>query len=220
MVRLCLVLIFVVLGLNGCSTTAQSNPARTATEQLLVSTAAEHAANKLALLLPPNSAAFMDNTNFEGTDSKYAIATIRTSLLKQGIRFVDDKKTADVIIETRSGVLSTDRNTFLVGIPSFNIPIPFASVPLPFPQIALWGEAEQKGVAKFAITSYDAKKGTLVSAQDPQYGFSHRTEKTLLIFISWVDSNALPANIDASDDENKDMAEPQKPHPEFPEPQK
>jgi hypothetical protein len=178
--------------LAGCTTTVQTNPPRTATEELLISTAAEHAAERLALSIPHKSSVFVDSGNFEGTDSKYAIATIRTSLLKQGIRLTDDRKKADVIVETRAGALSTDRKTFLIGVPSFNIPIPLASAPLSVPQIALYGTEDQRGVAKFAVTAYDAKKGNLVDAQDPQFGFSHNTQKTVLFFITWTDSDAMP----------------------------
>ncbi len=208
----------LLIGLAGCSTNVESNPPRTATEELLISTAAEHAAEKIAVQLPPHAAIFIDNSNFEGTDSKYAMGTIRTALFKQGMRLVDDKKKADVIIETRAGALSIDRNTFLIGIPSFNVPIPFTQSPLAFPQIALYGEEVQKGVAKFAVTGYDAKKGTLVSAQDPQYGFAHKTEKTVMIFVSWTDSNTLPKGVEEEDDETKEPAEA--PHPEAPLPTK
>jgi len=215
MLKFTTLFIIFLLGLSGCSTNVESNPPRTATEELLISTAAEHAADKLALQIPPHAAVYIDNSNFEGTDSKYAISTIRTSLFKQGLRLVDDKKNADVIIEPRAGALSTDRDTFLIGIPSFNVPVPFTQSPLTFPQIALYGEEEQKGVAKFAVTSYDAKKGTFISAQDPQYGFAHKTEKTLMIFVSWTDSNALPKGIEEEqDDQSQELAEPTSPHPE------
>jgi len=212
---------FVTVGaaliLSACSTSVQSNPSRTATEEMLISTAAERAAEKLDLSIPANSTIYIDNSNFEGTDSKYAVAAIKTRLLQQGMRLVDDKKTADIIIETRSGALSTDQNTFLVGVPQFSLPIPFASTPLTFPEIALYGEKTQKGVAKFAITGYDAKKRNLVAAQEPQYGFSHNTQKTVLIFISWTDTDAMPDESDLIDNkEDKGVASSASPKLELP----
>jgi hypothetical protein len=161
-------------------------------EQLLISTAAERAAEKLALATPAHSRVFVESANFEGTDSKYAIGTIRTTLLKQGMHLVDDKKTADIIIEPRAGALSIDRDNFLIGIPEFSVPIPLSSTPVTIPQIALYATDEQKGTAKFAITSYDTKAGSLVAAQDPQYGFSYNTKTTVLIFISWTSDDVLP----------------------------
>ena len=183
---------FFAAFLGGCTTAVESNPARTATEQLLISTAAERASAQLALAIPYGSNVFIDSSNFEGTDSKYALGTIRTSLLKKGVHLMDDKKNAQVIIEARAGALSTDRSTFLIGTPQFNIPIPFATSSLPFPEIALYKSEDQKGVAKFAITGYDAQHGTLLDAQDPQYGISARKQKTFLIFFSWTDSDDMP----------------------------
>jgi hypothetical protein len=202
----------LLFALEGCTTNAQSNPPRTATEELLISTAAEHAAAKLTLPMPAQSAVFVDNSNFEGTDSKNAIAAIRTVLLQHGAKLVDDKKKADVIIETRAGALSIDRSTFLIGIPQFNIPVPFASTPVTFPEIALYGTEEQEGVAKFAVTGYDAKKGTLVATQEPQYGFSHKTNKTAFFFISWTDTDAIPDEDDVQGDTGN-TAEAQKETP-------
>src|SRR5882757_9584189 len=78
------VLTFSLLMLSACTTTLTSNPARTATEELLISTAAERAASHIVLQIPPETVVFIDNSNFEGTDSKYAIAAIRNSFLRQG----------------------------------------------------------------------------------------------------------------------------------------
>ena len=109
---------------------------------------------------------------------------------------VDDRKKANVIIEARAGALSTDRNTYLIGIPGFNIPIPLTSGSLPFPEIALYGKDEQNGVAKLAVTSYSAKDGALVAAQDPQYGFAHNTKETILIFFTSAEKDFLPPGVD------------------------
>jgi hypothetical protein len=211
-VRICL--FTLLLGLAACTTTVQTNPARTATEEMLISTAAERAAEKLALKLPVNANIFIDTTNFEGTDSKYAIASIRSHLLQKGAQLTDDKKKADIIVEASAGALSTDRNSFLIGIPQFNIPVPLASSPLPFPEIAIYGTDVQKGVAKFAIDSYSAKNGKMVDAQEPQYGFSHNTKKTLLFFITWTHTDYLPEGVEEQADKELE-AKKAKAHLEF-----
>lgn len=192
-----------LLTLSNCTTIVQTNPARTATEEMLISTASDRAAAKLAPDIPKGKKVFVDNTNFEGTDSKYAIASIRSHLIEQGIHLVDDKKTADVIIETRAGALSTDRSTFIIGIPQFNLPIPLASAPLAFPEIAIYGKDEQNGVAKFAYVAYDAKSSALVAIQEPQYGFAHNIRKTVLLFFSWLDTDYMPN--DAANEEEKNV---------------
>jgi hypothetical protein len=181
-----------LFALGACTTVAESNPQRTATEQMLISSAAERAAAKLALQMPEGKKAFIDTSNFEGTDSKYAVQAIRTTFMQQGLRLVDDKKDAQVIIETGAGALSIDKKKFLIGIPQFTVPVPLASGPLTFPEIALYSSEDQNGVAKFTVVGRDAKKGTLIATQEPQYGFSHHTDKIVLVFVSWTDTDGLP----------------------------
>ena len=79
-----LAILFTCTFLSACSTATESNPPRTATEQLLISSAAERAADKLSFGIPKGTKVFVDSGNFEGYDGKNAISAIRTSLLKQG----------------------------------------------------------------------------------------------------------------------------------------
>ena len=188
---------FLLIGcliiLAGCTTVKQSDPARTAEEEMLISTAADRAAAELSLQIPTKTKVYIDASNFEGTDSKYAIGAIRASLLLQDIALADDKKSADVIVEIRSGALSTDNKETLVGIPSFSVPIPLASTALTTPELALYKDAEQKGVAKFAATAYNGGKHVFeIPVQDLKYGFSHDAKYTALLFISWEDNDAVP----------------------------
>jgi hypothetical protein len=177
--------------LGACTTRVQSNPSRTATEQLLISIAADRAAEKLAIDLRAGNRVFLDTSHFEGTDSAYAISAIRAALLKKGAALVENRQQADVVAEVRSGALSTDENSMLIGVPAFSVPVPLAAGTFPFPEVALYKDAEQKGVAKFAVATYTAKDGNLLSAQDPQYGFSYYDEHTVLVFITWKDSDTL-----------------------------
>jgi hypothetical protein len=173
--------------LSGCTTDRQTDPQRTATEQLLISTAADRAAQSLKLDLGPERKAFLDATNFEGIDGKYAIAAIRSSLLKQGTRFVGDKKDADTIVEIRAGALSIDKHETLVGIPAANIPIPLAGQ-LGTPEIALYKSQDQEGIAKFAATAYDAKDGRFLGESTPPLGHSH-IKKRVIMVVSWIEDD-------------------------------
>ena len=170
--------------LAACSTDRETDPQRTATEELLISTAADRAAEHLALDLGPGKKAFLDTTNFDGTDAKYAIATIRSSLLRHGTDFVGDKKDADAIIEIRAGALSIDKHALLVGVPSFNIPIPLTG-PLATPEIAFYKDEEQQGIAKFAATAYDAKDGHFIAESTPPLGRSLLRKQEVLV-VSWT----------------------------------
>jgi hypothetical protein len=182
----------IILALGGCSTERKTDPPRTATEQLLISAAADRAAERVKLDVPKGAKLFVDSSNFDGTDAKYAIAALREQLLRDGGRLVSSRTDADYVVEIRSGALSIDENSVLVGIPQMDIPIPLAGSSFSFPEIALFKKEERKGVAKFAAAGYGAEDGMLADASAPQYGFSHETEWIVLLFISWRTSDLLP----------------------------
>lgn len=182
---------FVALSLAGCTTEKASSPTRTATEELLISTAADRAAKNLALKMPTDQKVFLDPTNFEGTDAKYAISAIKDELLKRGMRLVDDKKDADAIVEIRAGALSIDESTAIVGIPEFSIPIPTAGN-LTFPEIALFKKQQRQGLAKFAAMGYSTRTGELISSAGPDYGYSEKTQWVVALFISWNTNDLIP----------------------------
>lgn len=181
--------IAAALALAACSTEKQSSPPRTATEQLLISTAADRAMDGLALSIPAGTKVFVNAENFEGTDSKYAIGAIRDRLLRQGAALVAERGQATAVVEVRAGALSIDESETLVGIPSYDVPVPLASGPIKLPEIALYKKKERKGVAKIAATSYGAADGRLIDSSDPQFGYSHKKEYRVLLFFSWRSSD-------------------------------
>lgn len=191
MLRVLAVTIMLGIFLSGCTTLRKVDTPRTATQQLLISTAAERSAERLALDLLPETKALVDPQYFEGIDQKYAIGAIRDRLLRQGARLVTDKKDADVVIEIRSGALSIDERNTLVGIPSFAVPIPVAGT-LQFPEIALFKVEEEQGVSKVAMTGYETKSGALQVSSGPVYGFSHRRRWVVLFFFSWSHDDLIP----------------------------
>jgi hypothetical protein len=141
--------------------------------------------------MPPDKKLYIDTSNFEGTDSKYAISAIKGELLRRGGRLVLDRDKADAIVEISSGALSIDESSSIVGIPQFDIPIPAAGN-LAFPEIALFKKQERQGIAKFSAFSYDAKTGALLASAQPDYGLSHKTEWVVALFISWNTSDIAP----------------------------
>lgn len=196
MIRIPVLLTVVAIILAACSTQKETSPPRTATEQLLLSTAADRAVERLVLAIPPGRKVFVSDNYFEGVDSKYAVAAIRDRLLKQGVALAQQREHADTIVELRAGALSIDESETLVGLRSFDVPIPLAGN-FTLPEIALFKRTERKGVARFAATSYGAEDGQLVDSAAPQSGFSHKKEWVFLLFLSWWTSD-LP-NDDAGD---------------------
>lgn len=181
--------ILLLASLAACSGARQSQPARTATEQLLISGAAERAAERLVLAFEPGAKVFVDAANFDGVDAKYAVAAIHERLLKQGANLAPDREQADLVVEIRAGALSMDDGHTLVGIPAFDIPIPLAGSSVKFPEIALFKRARRQGVAQFAATGYDAKTGAYRGSTGPQAGVASEIEWTALLFITWSRSD-------------------------------
>jgi hypothetical protein len=179
------------LALAACTTARESEPGRTATEQLLFSVAAERAVDQLALDIPADTKVFVDPAYVEGTDSKYLLSTIRNRVLKHGAALVDGKDQADTVIEPRIGAISIDRGNTLVGTPHFDIPVPLAGG-VGFPQLAIYKRDTQQGVIKVAATSYDPKTGKLIQDREPVYGFSHKTDRVVLFLFSWSGNDLMP----------------------------
>lgn len=181
----------IAVSLSACSIARETEPARSATEQLLFSAAMDRVSEALALEIRKETKVFVEEKYVEGTDTKYLLATIRDRVLRAGGRLAPSREAADLVLEPRVGAASLDRKTLLLGIPGFPIPVPLAG-PIEFPELALFKRDRQQGVVKLAMTSYDAKTGALHQSTDPVFGFSERTDWVALLFISWQDNNLVP----------------------------
>lgn len=191
MLRAILALMLGAALLGGCTTTRETSPSRTATEQLLISAAADRAAEKLSLHIRPGSRIYVDASYFDATDGRYAIGAVHERMLRLGGRLAPDRAAADIIVEIRSGALSIDEDELLIGIPGVTVPIPFAG-PFELPDVALFKKDQRIGIAKIAATAFDAETGLLADATGPQYGFSHRTHWVVLLLFSWTTSDIMP----------------------------
>src|SRR5436190_19926253 len=190
------VLLLCVALLAGCTTSRSTAPLRTASEQLLMSSAADRAAAQLSLGIPKGTRIFVDTRYFQGYDDGYAIAAIRAQMLKNGLMVVDDRLQAEAVVQVSSGALSTDQKSLLIGLPQLTVPYIPVGNSVTVPEIALFKQAEEKGVAKFVATGYDAKTGKLLATTDARYGFSHNTNHTVLLFFSWASGDVIPPGID------------------------
>lgn len=188
MLRSALLCASMLLVLAGCSSRRETDPGRSASEMLLVSTAADRAADKLTFSLQPGTKVFIDASYVEGADSKYMISALRDRVARRGGDLVDDKGKADLLIEPRIGSLSVDRDRTLFGTPA--IPVPLVGVEVP--EIAIFKRSYQQGVVKLAATTYDPKTGLMVQSHDPVYAFANRRDWTFLIFVSWTITDLMP----------------------------
>lgn len=176
--------------LSACTTMRETEPARTATEQLLLSTAVDRAVKHLTLDVPPGTKVFLDTQYFSAYDRSYAIGDIRDRLLKEGVDLVSKRSKADVIAEVRAGAVSIDHTTRLLGLPSINIPVPFSGT-FRMPEFALFKRDRHHGIAKLALTAYRASNHSLEDSVGPVYGNSSETHWVILLF-GWNTSDLIP----------------------------
>lgn len=173
-----------------CSDVRQTQPERTATEQLLISAAVDKAVARFAMDLPPETRVFVDTQYFRSYDQGYAISAVRAFVLERGARLVPNRGKADMIVEVRSGALSINKREDLVGVPSIPLPVPMVEG-FETPEIPLMKHDEQQGVAKIALTVYDAESGRLWRNTGPVYGIAW-VDKWSVLGIGWREDNTVP----------------------------
>jgi hypothetical protein len=149
----CLTGVALTLTFTGCTTIQTTTPARSATEQLLLSTSMDRALAEANLSVFAKRKVYLDTTYFDSYDSKYAIGTIRDALSRDGALLVDGAATADVVIEARSGALSIDNSETLFGIPTMGVPVPFAGA-IQIPEVAFYKADRQFAFAKVGLLAF------------------------------------------------------------------
>jgi hypothetical protein len=183
------------LFLVGCGTVRETLPARSATEQLLLSTAADRAVAELPEQIFQGKAVFLDTTFLECTDKAYVIQCMRAALRRNGARIVDAKDQAELILEAGSGALSLDKRDSLFGLPSLPFPLPFAGETLRLPEMPLWKIVTYRGKAKFLFSAVDPGSGRQVADLPVCHGGSRESYWWVLI-IGPIRSSDLPAVTD------------------------
>jgi hypothetical protein len=176
--------VFAALVLDGCVTNNTTTPARSATEQLLLSTATDRALRSANLAVLANRKVFLDATYFDSYDSKYVLGTIRDALSRAGALLQESETNSDVIVEARSGALSIDSSDLLFGIPNMGMPIPLAGV-VQIPEVAFYKSDKQHSTAKIALLAFARESGAHVYSSGPLDGKSYDKHYKVL-FLSWI----------------------------------
>jgi hypothetical protein len=168
--------------LAGCGTTRSTDTIRTATEQLLISDAIDHAVQTINFEQLRGQTVFLDDQRLaEVVDRNYLVSTLRQHLLASGCQLRDKRDEADFIVEARAGAVGTDRNDLLFGIPSMNVPqIPLVQpVPAAIPEIPFAKRRDQRAIAKVGVFAYHRESGTPVW----QSGLAHQESSANDVWI-------------------------------------
>ena len=156
--------------MTGCSVVRETLPVHTATEELLVSHAAEIAAEKLAGALPTGRRAFVDDQHLRGDRSSYAISAIRAACLKHGLLLAPDRASSDIVVEVRMGAASIDSKDTVLGIPAVAVAIPGTLTAIPIPELSAYSRARRKGTVELAAFAYDTHTGQAIAFVGPTGG--------------------------------------------------
>ncbi|HUY89601.1 MAG TPA: DUF6655 family protein [Pirellulales bacterium] len=146
----------------GCGTTKWSDTPRTATEQLLISTAVDRAIDNMNFKPLAGKDVYLDTAFLEGiTDKNYLISSLRQHMLAQGCVLAPSKELATYVVEARAGAVGTNHHDVMLGIPALSLPGAslMPGVPSAIPEIAFAKTTDQKGVAKLAVFAYNQKTG-------------------------------------------------------------
>lgn len=165
--------------LTACQSARSTHPKRTATEQLLLSTATDRALRDANLPDLEDRTVYLDTTYLETFDQPYVIGSLRDLLFRNGALLQEKLEQADIIIEARSGALSTDTAESLAGIPAMPLPIP-ATVTVETPELPLFKMNSQTSVAKLALTAYKRESREHLFSADALLGQAQLDHYTLL----------------------------------------
>lgn len=142
----------LALAVTGCSTTKQSNTARTAREQLLISNAVDQALSKVDFAPFRGNRVFIEDKYLDCVDKGYVIGSIRHRAMLNGATVVPKAEEADLVLEARSGGLGTDLSDSFIGSPEIVLP-----GMITLPEVRLVTKTRQSAMAKIGLVAYDPK---------------------------------------------------------------
>ena len=184
------------LRVAACASTTETNPGRTATEQLLLARAADRAVEGLSLPLPAGSAVYVDESYFQGEGARYAISAVRAALSDAGFRLAPNKDAADAVFEIRAGALSLEQMRRVFGIPEMRVPINETFNVVSLPELSIYSHRDRVGVAEFSGFLYEARTGAPLGAVLPMIGSYRIRSHKAMMMVTWGQQQAQPGQRD------------------------
>jgi uncharacterized protein DUF6655 len=173
----------------GCANLRVTDPARTATEQFLLSQAAIEAVRPLSFEALHGRKVFVDDKYFAASEKEFVLGELRAKLLLSGVQLFAKEEQAEIVFELRSGGVGIDRYESLLGIPSIGLAaaaasaaagVPVASIVTP--EIAITKEITQIAFASVAYVAFWVDTGEVVASSGPSVGRAFREDWWFLGF--------------------------------------
>ena len=151
-------LIFSAAWCLGCTSVRETQPERTATEQLIMSGAVIDAAVQIQSEAIKGKKVALDVTYLKSVDVEFTKGELRDRLLQLGAFLVVDPAQAEIIVEARSGGLGIDESKTNIGIPPIPIPVPAVGT-FQTPSLYVYKYHRQEGKSAIALTGIDVVTG-------------------------------------------------------------
>ena len=151
-------LILSVVWCLGCTSVRETQPERTATEQLIMSGAVIDAAGQIQSEAIKGKKVALDVTYLKSVDVEFTKGELRDRLLQLGAFLVVDPAQAEIIGEARSGGLGIDESKTNIGIPPIPIPVPAVGT-FQTPSLYVYKYHRQEGKSAIALTGIDVVTG-------------------------------------------------------------
>ncbi|MBN1360198.1 MAG: hypothetical protein JW993_06380 [Sedimentisphaerales bacterium] len=195
------VALFAVALAGGCSHVRVTDPARTATEQFLLSQAAIAAVKPLSFEALHGRKVYLDDKYFAASEREFVLGELRAKLLLSGVQVSPQREEAEIVLEVRSGGVGIDRYESLFGLPAIGAAAAGASaatgVPVPSivtPEVAITKEIKQVGFASVAYVAFWVDTGEVVASSGPSIGKAYRDDWWLFGFGPRTTGNIPPVD--------------------------
>jgi hypothetical protein len=173
---------------GGCATIRTTDPQHTATEQFLLTSAAQSAVDQVSADTLRDRIVYIDTTYLTtawqtAPELSFMIGQFRAKLLEGGARIAESREKAQIVLELRSGGVGIDRLEFLLGIPSFGLSAIAGAAAAASgaggvitPELAILKSTRQYSFASVAFVAYWADTGELLTSSGPFVGKRYRED--------------------------------------------
>jgi hypothetical protein len=216
---ICRLLVMTCCFAGGCTTIRVVDSPRTADLDFLLTGAAEQAISQLSVDSLRDRVVYVDtaylvasvkpSANFlleselarqPSPEYLFLIGELRAKLLKTGVRLVDKKEKAQVVLEVRAGALSVNHLEYLLGIPASSVPVSATgglvgpSATASTPELSILKSTKQYGYASVAFVAYWEDTGELMAVSGPFIGKTSREDYWIFGTGPSTHGNIPPAN--------------------------
>jgi hypothetical protein len=171
----------------GCATIRTTDPQHTATEQFLLTSAAQSAVDQVSADTLRDRIVYIDTTYLTtawqtAPELSFMIGQFRAKLLEGGARLTERREAAQIVLELRSGGVGIDRLEFLLGIPPIGLSAIAGAAAsaggggVITPELAILKSTRQYSFASVAFVAYWADTGELLTSSGPFVGRRYRED--------------------------------------------